>query len=153
MLNIEHNLCEWVTHAELDYYDSLRGSKEVPSFYELVRDYPEAIPVIKMHLMKERSEDAQRKLRYLNPKAASGSGLTSNDIVQAKSMPIKNFIKVNRQNKAICLFHNDKNASMHVYGTNYYCFSCQAKGSVVDIVMKLHNKPFKDAVLFLIGKQ
>ena len=78
--------------------------------------------------------------------------LSHQDIEIAKSIPIKNFIKVNRQRKANCLFHDDKNASMHDYGTSFYCFSCQASGSTVDIIMKLHNKTFKDAVLFLVGK-
>lgn len=153
LLNINHDLCEWVTHDQLDNWLMYYEKPSTPSFYELVEMFPTAIPTIKRNLKKENTKEAMMKLRYLNPIASRGTGLTAQDIAQAKSTPIKNFLKVNRQHKAVCLFHNDKNASMHIYGTNYYCFSCQAKGSVVDIIMKLHNKPFKDAVLFLIGKE
>lgn len=57
-------------------------------------------------------------------------------------------IHVNRQNKAICPFHNDAHASMHVYQGDggYHCFSCGAGGSVIDFVMNMFGLTFTDAV-------
>lgn len=92
------------------------------------------------------------QLKMLTPRSASGVALaiTANDIWKAKQVPIALLIKVNRAHKAVCLFHGDKDPSMHVYNTNYHCFSCGAHGTAIDIVMKLHNIPFIDAVKRLI---
>lgn len=78
--------------------------------------------------------------------------LSAGDIAMAKLIPISTFIKVPVHNKAVCLFHIDKQPSMHVYGTTYHCFTCSAHGSVIDIVMKIKNCSFTQAVRFLIGK-
>jgi len=78
--------------------------------------------------------------------------LTSNEIAQAKLVPISTFLKVPAHKKVLCLFHSDKQPSMHVYGTTYHCFTCSAHGTVVDIIMKTRNCSFASAVRFLIGK-
>jgi len=54
---------------------------------------------------------------------------------------------VNRQNKTICPFHNDKNASLHVYpgDRGFHCFSCHAGGDVIDFVAGYFGLSFKDA--------
>lgn len=56
--------------------------------------------------------------------------------------------RINHAGNALCPFHNDRNASMHVYPGNrgFHCFSCGAGGSVIDFVMKLFGLPFADAV-------
>jgi len=79
--------------------------------------------------------------------------VTANDIAMAKLQPIKNYLPskvVN--NKTLCLFHADKNASMHIYGTTYHCFTCGAHGDTIAIIQKLRNCSFTSAVKFLIGK-
>lgn len=55
---------------------------------------------------------------------------------------------VNRSNKAVCPFHNDKNASMHVYpgSRGFYCFSCGAHGDVIDFVSQLFGLDFQNAL-------
>lgn len=78
--------------------------------------------------------------------------LTHAEIARAKLVPISTFLKVSTSKKVNCLFHNDKNASMHIYVNNYYCFSCQASGDVISVVQKLRNCSFSQAVKFLIGK-
>lgn len=78
--------------------------------------------------------------------------LTHAEIARAKLVPIGTFLKVPTHKKVNCLFHTDSVASMHIYGTTYYCFSCGARGTVCDIVMKLRNCSFSQAVKFLIGK-
>jgi hypothetical protein len=84
-------------------------------------------------------------------KEVKTSGVTTEQIYTAKQVPIRNFIKTDRNNKAVCIFHNDKHPSMHIYkDNNYYCFVCNASGDVVDVVMKLRNISFIDAVKSLI---
>lgn len=77
--------------------------------------------------------------------------LTGMDILRAKQVSIRNFIKVDRANKALCIFHNERTPSMHVYGSNKFnCFSCGKSGSVVDIVMQQNNCTFKEAIKKLL---
>ena len=44
---------------------------------------------------------------------------------------------VNRSGFASCPLHLDKTPSMRVNGNSYYCFSCHAKGSVIDLTCML----------------
>lgn len=70
----------------------------------------------------------------------------------AKQVPIKSLVKTEiRQNKAICPFHEDSNASMHVYEetNSYYCFTCDAGGDVIDYVQRLNGCTFVEAVNLL----
>ena len=79
--------------------------------------------------------------------------VTPNDVALAKLQPIKNYLPskvVN--NKTICMFHNDKNASLHIYTNSYYCFSCQAQGDTIALIQKLKNCSFTYAVKFLLNK-
>lgn len=48
----------------------------------------------------------------------------------------------------LCPFHTEKTPSFSVNGTHqyYYCFGCNAKGSVIDFVMQLEGLTFFEAV-------
>lgn len=83
----------------------------------------------------------------------SGTGITDEDVEMARRVKISNFIKVRHDRKAVCLFHSEKTPSMHVYPDHFYCFSCNQKGDVIDIVQKQQGLDFRNAVLFLIGKK
>lgn len=51
--------------------------------------------------------------------------------------------------KALCLFHDEKQPSMYVNKERrvWYCQGCGEKGNAIDLYMKVHNLPFKDALL------
>lgn len=116
---------------------------------EVMQGYCEAL----MELKQEKVKTLSGYLYYITPHETVHGSISSHDIVRAKQRPIKDFIKVNWAGKALCLFHNDKHASMHIYPNNYHCFSCHTSGTVIDIIMKLRNCTFKEAVLFLNGKK
>jgi hypothetical protein len=80
--------------------------------------------------------------------------LTESEILQAKSIPVTNFIQFGRDNKACCIWHNEKTGSMHYYKkTNkVHCFGCNQGGDVVDVIQQMHGIDFRDAVRFLINK-
>ena len=52
---------------------------------------------------------------------------------------IKLGLNIDRNNKAICPFHNDKNPSLsfNVKENYYHCFSCGASGDNIKLVMEL----------------
>jgi hypothetical protein len=75
------------------------------------------------------------------------SGEGTLDIEKAKQVPVNNFIQF-RGGFARCLWHNDKNPSMHYYKklNRVKCFSCGKGGDVIDVVQKLHSCSFEEAV-------
>jgi len=94
----------------------------------------------------------EKEQKGLTVKKATNK-ITDEDVTAARRIPIINFIKVRRDGKAVCLFHGDKSPSMHVYKDNhFYCFTCNKKGDVLDIIQKLHGTSFHDSIRFLIGK-
>jgi len=106
-------------------------------------------------LEEEHTEELNKlklQLKLLEPRDETSCFITPQDIALAKLVPISNFIKVPASKKSICLFHADSQPSMHIYGTTYHCFTCSAHGSTIDIVMKLRNLSFTNAVKFLINK-
>jgi len=63
-------------------------------------------------------------------------------------------IIVGRKNTAICPFHEDTNASLQFYPkTNrFYCFGCAAKGTVIDLAMKMQNSSLSEALSYLVDQ-
>ena len=57
----------------------------------------------------------------------------------------KRYVKIERGNKALCIFHDDHNPSMSfdIKRNRFKCFSCGASGSVIDFIIKAENKTFK----------
>ena len=56
-------------------------------------------------------------------------------------------LKVNRNNKACCPFHDDHAASMHIYDGRHgwFCFTCGIGGDVIEFVQRLFDLSFKEA--------
>lgn len=113
---------------------------------------------IKVEEYKKEIERLERDKKYVlslvNPNKHKQGVITTEIISRVKQIPITDFIQVGKNNKAMCLFHNDKNPSMHIYkeSNSYYCFTCQSNGSVIDIIMKLQNTDFIGAVHYLYEK-
>lgn len=103
-------------------------------------------------LCEQRIHALTIKKRLLGPRKEGDGLLTTMDIYLAKQVPISTFLKVPSHKKVQCLFHSDTKPSMHIYGTNYHCYTCNAHGSIIDVVMKLRNCSFTSAVRYLIGK-
>lgn len=70
------------------------------------------------------------------------------DIAKARRFPIQTLYEFKRKgNMVSCPFHGeDKNPSMSLKYNRFYCFSCGAKGSTIDLIMRLQNIDFKSAV-------
>jgi len=149
-------IAEVISHDHIEYLQSMYEKPREHTFYELVEMFPTAIPLIKNNLIREikagRDVAANRvKYNFFNPNKKN-FGISASEISQAKTVPISTFMKIPVHRKVPCLFHSDKHPSMHVYKSTYYCFTCQAHGTTIDIVMKLQNKTFKEAVNLLCGK-
>lgn len=59
---------------------------------------------------------------------------------RAKSYPIHQLVKVNRQRRFLCPFHNDSEPSMYLYPNNTaYCFVCNHYADAIDIYGAVHD--------------
>lgn len=99
---------------------------------------------------KERIKKCKRlKDRCYAPKHDN----TKMDIERAKEIPIDEFVDF-RGGVARCVWHNDKNPSMHYYKKNnrVWCFACNKGGDVIDVVRAINNFSFLDAVNFILRK-
>ena len=54
-------------------------------------------------------------------------------------------INVNRYDKALCPFHNDRHPSLYVADDHYYCFACGAHGDVIDFAANFFALPLYEA--------
>lgn len=53
--------------------------------------------------------------------------------------------------KCLCPFHEDKDPSLIVYvdTQSFCCFGCGFKGDMIDFLMRIQNKSFKEVVKIL----
>lgn len=82
--------------------------------------------------------------------------ITEEQIEMARKADCADFIEAKRisgdKKIALCPFHEDHRPSLTLYpdGKGYYCFSCSAHGNAIDLVMKLYNLNFVDAVRLIL---
>ena len=55
-------------------------------------------------------------------------------------------LKVSRYGMACCPFHNDRHPSLKLNEDYFFCFSCGAKGDVIDLVARLFDLSSYEAV-------
>lgn len=100
---------------------------------------------------RKEIENFERLLKRLDMRKKHLDNRQDLNIEQAKQKPISHFLDFNGSGFAKCLWHNEKTPSMRYYdkSNSVYCFSCQEHHDVIDVVMKLNNLTFKEAIYFL----
>jgi len=98
-----------------------------------------------------REQTIKRNTFRLSDNKKETTGVTEEQIAQAKSVPISTFIKANNSGFAKCPFHAEKIPSLKVYTTQntWWCFSCGSGGDVIELIMKMHDIDFINAVKML----
>ncbi len=86
----------------------------------------------------------------------SPRGIEKLDVESAKQVPIALLLdtKVQRSGKyqvALCPLHNEKTPSFTIYPDNHYwCFGCQQGGDSIELIRRLYDFNFVEAVGFLL---
>ncbi|MEI0487433.1 CHC2 zinc finger domain-containing protein [Brachyspira intermedia] len=64
-------------------------------------------------------------------------------------------LNIDKNNKSICPFHNDKNPSLsfNIKDNYYHCFSCGASGDNIKLVQELLHCNFNEAIEFITGNK
>lgn len=69
--------------------------------------------------------------------------------VAADYLPLR---KSGAQFLCLCPWHTERTASCRIYRDHYYCYTCQAKGSCIDWIMKHEDMRLADACRFLADR-
>lgn len=80
-------------------------------------------------------------------KKQGNNSQSSDELERAKAYPITDIMEF-KQNKANCIWHNEKTPSMAYYpNTNsVYCFGCAKYGDAVAVYQQIHDCTFKEAL-------
>ena len=154
---------KWVKERRLEYLDRLTGeiAREMLPFMEVVEMvdaskemwFAETIEEqeLELRFKKLRRIDYEKNLWNLSEFIVDTNEVNERDIEAAKDIPIDNFIQFDRAGFAKCLWHDEKTSSMKYYKNNnkIHCFGCQFNGDVIEVVRKLYNVGFLEAVRFL----
>jgi hypothetical protein len=103
-----------------------------------------ALDALKLRLSKLETNLKYKGEALMNKEDISGTEA----IRRAKEYPIGDIVEFNRAGMAKCIFHNDKDPSMHWYvSTNTVrCFSCNRSWDAIDVYMQLRKCDFQTAV-------
>jgi len=89
----------------------------------------------------------RKKGDVFDERNAVTQGVTPEEIQRAKEIPIEHFCEFGRNKKGLCVFHNEKTPSMHLFSNNHaYCFSCSKGGDSISIYRAIYECGFIDAV-------
>jgi hypothetical protein len=152
---------DWQRERRLEYLTTRQGEIEA-ELREIERRYVEAAnqdgAYIERGLIASRIDILEKALHQVageirslkNGTAAKQDGITPDMIGRAREFPIENLVEVHR-GKTLCIFHDDHHPSMGIKDNRFYCFSCGAKGDVIEYAMKRDSLTFPAAVRFLCG--
>lgn len=77
----------------------------------------------------------------------------SERVLNAKRVPISNYLKFNSAGFAKCIFHNDDSPSLKIYQDNHvFCFGCSRYADTIDVVQEINKCSFKEAVDLIVGR-
>ena len=133
-------------------YDSWIKDLLLSMLNQGLRDWPWQKLIAFDNNRKKINQEKQRLQFYLIPNKIGQ--ITEKEIQYAKSVPIGDILGItNGKTQIKCPVHNDKHPSAKWYkNTNKLkCFACGFYGDSVDLIMKLCNLTFIDAVKKLIN--
>lgn len=152
-----------------DYEETFKSKKEITNlikeYKNLSNIYLEKQKVLKnekrnwrfteiaIEILLKRINSLERQLLYFKTEKNNQEYITEVD--QAKKVPIGQFISVQSPDSMIrCLWHDDRQPSMKYYHTtnHLYCFGGCGRKDVIDVVQKINNVSFQEALKIINGK-
>lgn len=109
--------------------------------------------------LQEKTGGIENRINFLKEIIDYKKMLSKCDIIvnveEAKKVPVTDLLDFNTRGKAICIWHNDTNPSLHLYKeqNRVWCFSCNQGGDSIEIVKQKYNLDFISAVKFLTHGQ
>jgi len=147
--DIKQSLAENIIHdlSKLEPYPSSEDE-------EVKWIYKELDSIRRKEIVEQRNRVIKRIVAYQQYKYSPKiGGVTDEMIARAKETPLvelvqEHGIKVFKDGKALCPFHNERSPSFHINRKkNYFkCFGCSEGGDSITFYMKMNKVGFIDAV-------
>ena len=103
---------------------------------------------------KKKLNSYRKRLLYrMHPQDRLNAGeITDADIARAKLVPIGDILGIQKNGNIRCIWHDDSTPSAKWYKQSNIlkCFSCGKFGDPIDVVQKLYNLSFIEAVRRLL---
>jgi hypothetical protein len=134
----------------------LVDDQNIPTLYPLLKQEPE-------REFRQWSNEKQRErllakrdyndsiLMFMGTKGKQKALEYQTALAKAKTYPIDQLVEVKHGSKALCVWHDEHNPSMHYYRKNntVFCFSCNKGGDAIDVVRAMKNCSMVEALAFL----
>lgn len=134
-------------NKELEGYYSTIDRISIPQVPQWQRDIAIASRPAQDHRNIKAVEHIN-KIRGIYKRIKSGKEFI--DVEKARNTPITKVYDFKRKGQNVsCIWHEDKNPSASIKFNRLICFSCGCKDDVINVVMKLNNINFKEAVNYL----
>lgn len=99
----------------------------------------------------ERIEELKKYIALCKFKRGDSRTAYAERVARAKAVPLSTYLKIGRGGFASCPLHTDHTPSLKVYADNtWHCHSCGTGNDVIDLVRRLHNCSFLEAVNKLV---
>lgn len=104
--------------------------------------------------LKIKQEEKQKEYKQGN---YDGGSISKSDVERASKINCKKFVKIERESNGIawakCPFVKENTASFACYpdGKGCYCYSCGFGGDAIELVRKLYNLSFVEAVKYILN--
>lgn len=140
------DISDYVTSGG-DFHKLIRTAKSFPTLEDLEEDKGECESLWKSTYFHEAFTKEEKHINRRQVKV--NRKFDGSDIENAKTYPLHQIYKFGNDDKAVCLFHNEKTGSLHYYPktNSAYCFGgCGKSYDVIDIYQQIHNVSLKEAI-------
>lgn len=128
-----------------DLHELLKTAKRFDNYEDVVADRAERLATWK----STHFHDAYIKMKAERPKSERKERTSGDDVERARQFPIVDIIDFNRLGNAKCLWHAEKESSLHYYADDNHCYcfgGCGRAYDAIDVYRKVNNCSFKEAV-------
>jgi hypothetical protein len=131
-----------------DLNELLKTSKRFQDIGDVIADRAERLATWHSTFFHDaylhiKEMEARPKKTYRGPR------VEGNEVERAKQYPISDLIKFNASGSAKCIFHAEKESSLHYYSDDNHCYcfgGCGRAYDAIDVYRKLNGSTFREAV-------
>jgi len=131
-----------------DLHALLKTAKHLSSMEDITEDRAHRVSIFQSTHFHDAFITAHTE-KYATREPIVRDPLIKDRIERAKTYPIRSLLPFNSSDSTRCLWHAEKEASLHYYenSNKCWCFGGCGRGyDVIDVYRKLHNCSFKEAI-------
>jgi len=134
-----------------DLAELLRGRVHFSSLQEVIDDRALRLSLWQSTFFHDAYIEANSVPAYVRTERRESKD--DSEIEAAKTYPISDLLKFDKNHKALCIWHNEKTPSLHYFkNTNtVYCFGgCGKRADAIDVYRQINGASFTEAIKALV---